>query len=417
MNKSQKIYNKALNKYNNGYIDYAIKLCEESISLDIKNKASINLKGLLLYLKGDLDKAQKLWKMNYQINEDEVAQKYLESLKKDHEKIKFYKEALILTEQFKIDEALVLLEKCAESDFNYINVNNYSAVCYIKKGQYARALERIQNVLKVDIKNIEAKENMRLLENMNIIGKKSNIKKICYISLTGLLVVIFIFLVFNISHKGTVSIKSFFNAENIKTKGLNSQNTKKKAGNINEKINQNKENYEKLKETFPSADIQNYIKNKDYDSIYVQVIKWRNKKLEASEESLLSQASQLLNVEGCAYFYKLGCNYLNNKDYNDARTYLTKAYEFGMENELYPHIVYMLGASFDFSGDSKSTIKYYTEYDQKFSSGSYEETVLYRLALIYKDLDMTASKNYAKRLVETYPESIYNNSQINNLMN
>lgn len=172
MNKSQKIYSRALNKYNNGYIDSAIKLCEESISIDIKNKSSINLKGLLLYLKGDLDKAQKLWKMNYQVNEDEVAQKYLESSKKDNEKIQFYKEALILIEKFKIDEALVLLEKCAESDFNYINVNNYSALCYMKKGQYARALEKINNVLKLDVKNVEAKENIKLLKNINIIGKK-----------------------------------------------------------------------------------------------------------------------------------------------------------------------------------------------------------------------------------------------------
>ena len=186
MNKSQKIYNKALSKYNNGYIDAAIKLCEESISIDIKNKASINLKGLLLYLKGDLDKSQKLWKMNYQVNGDEIAEKYLESSKKDSNKIEYYKEALVLVEKFKIDEALVLLEKCAESDFNYINVNNYSALCYMKKGQYAKALEKINNVLKIDVKNTEAKENIKLLESINVIDKKNNIRKICYISFAGI---------------------------------------------------------------------------------------------------------------------------------------------------------------------------------------------------------------------------------------
>ena len=77
----------------------------------------------------------------------------------------------------------------------------------------------------------------------------------------------------------------------------------------------------------------------------------------------------------------------------------------------------MLGTSFDLSGDSKGSLKYYEEYDDNFSDGSYEETVLYRLAVIYKESNITKSKNYAKKLVDTYPESIYNNSQINNLIN
>ena len=89
MDKSKKLYIKALDKYNNGYIDNAIELCEESISIDIKNAASINLKGLLCYLKGDLDSAQKLWKMNYGVNKDGVSERYLNDTGKDKEKLSF----------------------------------------------------------------------------------------------------------------------------------------------------------------------------------------------------------------------------------------------------------------------------------------------------------------------------------------
>ena len=407
MNKSQKIYNKALSKYNNGYIDAAIKLCEESISIDIKNKASINLKGLLLYLKGDLDKAQKLWKMNYQVNGDEIAEKYLESSKKDSNKIEYYKEALVLVEKFKIDEALVLLEKCAESDFNYINVNNYSALCYMKKGQYAKALEKINNVLKIDVKNTEAKENIKLLESINVIDKKNNIRKICYISFAGILIACGIFFIFN---KSGVSFTKFFNTGIMKAQNINHADNKN-VKSVSRKTDKN------IKKTFPLADMENYIKNKDYDSMYIQVMNWRNYKLDSNEANLISEAYKLLTTEGCVYFYNLGCNYLKNEDYNNAKSYLKKSYEFGTGNELYPHIIYMLGTSFDLSGDSKGSLKYYEEYDDNFSDGSYEETVLYRLAVIYKESNITKSKNYAKKLVDTYPESIYNNSQINNLIN
>lgn len=54
MNKSNIYYEKALNYYHKGYIDKAIELCEKSISDNIKNKAAIDLKGFLHYLKGDL---------------------------------------------------------------------------------------------------------------------------------------------------------------------------------------------------------------------------------------------------------------------------------------------------------------------------------------------------------------------------
>lgn len=73
MEKSNKLYLKALNKYQSGYIDQAIDICEESISINMKNSASINLKGLLYYLKGDIDSAKALWKLNYEVNDDEVS--------------------------------------------------------------------------------------------------------------------------------------------------------------------------------------------------------------------------------------------------------------------------------------------------------------------------------------------------------
>jgi tetratricopeptide (TPR) repeat protein len=195
-----------------------------------------------------------------------------------------------------------------------------------------------------------------------------------------------------------------------------------KAQNINHADNKNVKSVSRktdknIKKTFPLADMENYIKNKDYDSMYIQVMNWRNYKLDSNEANLISEAYKLLTTEGCVYFYNLGCNYLKNEDYNNAKSYLKKSYEFGTGNELYPHIIYMLGTSFDLSGDSKGSLKYYEEYDDNFSDGSYEETVLYRLAVIYKESNITKSKNYAKKLVDTYPESIYNNSQINNLIN
>ena len=404
MDKSQKIYNKALKKYNDGYIDKAIELCEESISLNIKNRASINLKGLLLYLKGDLDKAQKLWKMNHQVNGDGVSEKYLSSLKEDDVRLSLYVKALKFIRELKINEALKLLEQCAESDFNYIKVNNYRALCYIKKGEYKKALEKLNNVLKVDVKNDEAKKSMKLLENLNVIKKKFSFKKIACISAIVICSVVLIVLIFNgVKNKNLAKVKT----STIK-------NSVQKASGVK---NKTKQKAETTKEVFPQEKFKGYIQNKDYDSIYIEVKKWKDKQLSTDEGALLSEGTNLLKEDGSAYFYKLGTNYLNSNDYNNAKAYLTKAYEFGSENYLYADIVYMLATTLDSSGDTKNAINYYIQYDKSFSDGDYEETVLYRLAVIYKDTDKSQAKKYAQGLVDKYPNSIYNNSIISNLIN
>ncbi|HEY5523841.1 MAG TPA: hypothetical protein VIK26_00730, partial [Clostridium sp.] len=62
--KKDKAYIKAVRYYEECEIEKAIKKCEESISDSLKNSSALNLKGLLLYLKGDLEGAVAQWKIN-----------------------------------------------------------------------------------------------------------------------------------------------------------------------------------------------------------------------------------------------------------------------------------------------------------------------------------------------------------------
>lgn len=183
MDKSQRIYVKALKKYNHGYIDKALELCEESISLNINNAASINLKGLLMYLKGDINSCQKLWKMNSEINKDRVSEKYLESSSRDLERLKFYRESIMLIKNMKINKAIDLLTKCSESDFNIINVNNHLAICYMKKGNCSKAIKYLDKVLEIDLNNKRAQNSINTINNMNDTKEKFNAKKIACIFL------------------------------------------------------------------------------------------------------------------------------------------------------------------------------------------------------------------------------------------
>ncbi|WP_039653173.1 tetratricopeptide repeat protein [Clostridium tyrobutyricum] len=406
MDKSQRIYVKALKKYNHGYIDKALELCEESISLNINNAASINLKGLLMYLKGDINSCQKLWKMNSEINKDRVSEKYLESSSRDLERLKSYRESIMLIKNMKINRAIDLLTKCSESDFNIINVNNHLAICYMKKGNCSKAIKYLDKVLEIDLNNKRAQNSINTINNMNDTKEKFNAKKIACIFL------LFVFII-------SISSLSYLK---LKNKNITKSNIKMSKF---ETSNKNKQDKKELKNnTYKNQDIdfkydtlKNYIDNENYNAIYNVIEKFKNKKLATNDQVLLSKAQELLVSKGVENFYKTGCDYLSNKDYKDAEVYFLRASKYGSNTYVYPDVIYMLANTLESSGNVDEAIKYYEQYDNSYSDGDYEETVLYKLSLIYNDLDKQKSKTYAQNLIDKYPSSIYNNSIINSIVN
>jgi tetratricopeptide (TPR) repeat protein len=430
MNKSTKQYKKALDYYNNGRLDKALQLCELSISDNIKNTSAINLKGLLFYLKGELDNAQSLWKMNSQMNDDSVSKKYYEDSLKDEKRRDFYNEALLLIKEMKIREALILLKNCSESDFNSINVNNYMALCYIKLGEYSAAVVCINKVLNLDKNNAEAKGYRKMLIEYGIVKKQVNYK-IVSLSIAALCLVAFsIFTVKSMTNKnyGFLSFKN-----NSKVANNNKQNSTNKNTAAENKPQQQKTEVQQTQkqetksqeapkqentaaEKFPSEDVKKQVESKNYDALYDSVIKWQDKNLSVNDKTLLAKAKDMLINEGTEFFYGTGSKALGSKDYNKSRDYLLKAYSVGGGSYLYPHIIYMLAASYENLEDIENALKYYSEYNSKYSKGDYAETVLYKLALLNKNVDINKAKPYAEKLVDTYPNSMYNNTNIKEIL-
>lgn len=193
MDNSKKLYVQALNYYNDGNLSKSMVLCEKSISLNIKNTSAINLKGLLYYLRGDLNNARILWKMNAEVNRDSVSKKYLQDSRKDEERQNLYNSALMQIKELRINEALEILNHCAESDYNVINVNNNISQCYIRKGDYEKAIDHINKVLGIDKKNEEALKNRRTMVQYGMIKPQANLKPIIMGVLALSLVIVIIY--------------------------------------------------------------------------------------------------------------------------------------------------------------------------------------------------------------------------------
>jgi tetratricopeptide (TPR) repeat protein len=405
MDKSGKIYVKAMNKYNDGYIDKSLALCEKCISINITNAAALNLKGILYYLKGDLESAKKMWNINYKRNHDEVSKKYLKDSIKDVQKLQLYFNALDLMKKFKISGALDILKQCENSHFNFINVNNSISLCYIKSGEYDKALQHINQVLGVDKRNTLAITNKKTVIEYGNLKRDINYRK-------KFIVMGIIFL----------AITVLFLGKTYGQQALDALIIASKKGQTKVELNGNKDKEEIVDEVkteskkFPEWQFVESIKNKNMEKIIEYLKLWKDADLEINHKLLLVEGEEIIKKDGIVYFYAKGMSYIDNKKYTEAEKYFLYALPYSKDNYLEQHIIYMLALCYKSNSDFENAVKYYELTLNKFPNGSYTEEVLYNLILINKDIDLNKAKDYAEKLSKQFPSSEYNNSMVKIIM-
>lgn len=162
MNKKVKrAHDKAMSYYEMGQIDKALEICEDILLEGLDNPNVLNFKGLLLYQKGNLDEAVTVWKMNSDLNNDDIAKSYINDSILDRKRLELFRQGEQALKQLKVDKALNIFMRCSESDFNAIKVNTGIAMCYQRKGDFYRAREYAEKVLNIDKNAITAKKSRK----------------------------------------------------------------------------------------------------------------------------------------------------------------------------------------------------------------------------------------------------------------
>ncbi|WP_139905827.1 tetratricopeptide repeat protein [Clostridium thermarum] len=422
MDVSTKYYKKAVTYYNEAQMEKALYFCEKSISNSLKSAAAINLKGLLLYLKGELTEAEALWKINHDYNKDQVAKKYLENLEKDKELLRLYTKAQEAMAHMDFKDALVLLQQCAKSDFNAIGVNNALSTVYIQLGRYEEAKECIRKVTAIDKYDKVSRENTNLLIEYRVIGKTQKRKFIFGTSVIALALMVWIgnralnkdgrnFEVDsqnNIVLKEDTSLPSNDEGEMV----IEETPIVEETPVIEEIPIEEKEVY-----TFPRTELKNAVDSKNYEGLDELLKDVIYDELSGEDKAVYIKAKQLLIDEGVAYFYNKGREQHVEKKYEEALRYYSRAEAYSEAVHLNADILYMTGDCYESLGNIERATDYYNKYLSLYSAYGYEDTALYKLALIYKDIDINLAKKYASEIVNNYKKSIYNNSVIKSIAN
>ncbi|MDT8715858.1 tetratricopeptide repeat protein [Clostridium sp. 19966] len=417
MNKG-KYYKKATSLYNKGEIDKAIKLCEKIISMDLKNSAVLNLKGLLLYLKGDIEDAESLWKINKYYNNDKVSQKYLQGVEKDRLKLDMYNQSLQLITELRINEAVLLLETCRESDFNLINVCNTLAACYIKQGKYQEAEENINKVFSIDIKNKEALSTKKILIEYGILKKNNKNFKILSAAFISCVLIIGIYGYYNILNKSSLNSKNnkaISNTVSVPEKQKVSEPAKSSTNNsANTSLNTANTN---VQDQFPSDKLKDAVNKNSFDDIYDIVKQYKDYSGNEDNKILINQSISLLQQSGSKYFYDTAREKHKANQYEAAISYYNKCLEYNQDENIKPDLIFMIADCYKNLNNIDKATEFYDQYLKFNSQNGYQETALYEMVLIYKDRDKEKAKAYAESLINKYPKSIYNNSIVKAVLN
>lgn len=385
-NNNKKEYKKALNLYNNGYIDKAIEICEIGISRSLEDSNLLNLKGLILYLKGELEEAISLWKINKYHNDDEIAKAYLKDIEIDFNRRELFKESEELIRNLNIDEALQILMICKESDYNSINVNNALAICYMRKGEYVECQKCIDKVFSVDKYNIEAKSIKKEIDEILNIKSNSSVV-IKSIIITGIICIII--------------------TSGILIKGKLQNGFKDDAENNFEVVNKSGE-----VDASESIDVSNLDTNSE--SINTST-KESSNDIDKKEDSNLNE--HILNEDEIRENYMKATDSFDEEKYNDTKVILESTIIYAENSHLNDDIMFLLASTYEKLGDNNEAIKNFEKYISSYENGNYIEESYYKIALLYRDLNKDKSKYYAKELISKYSNSIYNNTNIIDILN
>ena len=418
--KAKKAYNKAMDYYEKGKINKALEICEDVLLEGLDNPAVLNFKGLLLYQKGNLNEAIIAWKINGDLNNDDIAKNYIKDSIADKKRIDLYREGEQALKQLKIDKALELFNRCAESDFNTIKVNTAIGICYQKKGDFYRAKEYVDKALRIDTNAITAKIIEKELKEEGVYSDNKSSSKGFLIAITSLFIVFAIaaggYLVFSkFKNKDlTINIKEAKSNEVLEEKRSTTEDTKEpevKNDTTSEEIT--KEESKSI--SFDKEKLKVLMANNDLDGVYEQLKNVKKESISNEDLTVYKKAIDLMKNQGIAKFYEYGLWYFNQNNYSDARISFDKAYTYCEESSIKEHILFYRASNSLRESNIQIALVQYEEYYKQYPKGVYVQETLYELALLNKTVDKEKSKSYANSLINNFPGSIYINDNITSI--
>ena len=375
---SQKAYEEAMKRFDGKDLTGALSTLMEAVKLSPKDPDLLNQLGLLHHLMCDFEKASAAWQKSFSYQKSgNKAKEYLSYYNSEEFKTlrEVYLEGARSLERKEYEKAYGIFELLLEGNRNLVGVPLKLSECALGMKEKEKAKRHLEEILLVDTNNPRARELLESLESRSH-GKGS--KKAKSFLFSGLLLLLLASLLFGFYRYSEME-------KALKELKLLSEELKREAEGY-------KEEKEKLEVLLQQMETEKTPEEKETETEVLPAEPISGTEVEIFEEGLTAYRAE---------------------DYEKAIRYFTHVAEEGALEAYRSEAVYFLSATYKKLLNPEKEKAYYSRYIEEFKEGNYYAEVLYHYGLLlYEEGDLTGAKEVLKRIPEDVPESPYNNSRV-----
>lgn len=380
-------YNNSLELASRGYITKAVELIDSALEINPKDVDILNLRGLLKLLKCDFSKAFESFYTGLCYGNNELSRKYVNILSSEEFKVFLgrYNHSIRFINEELNQESIHILNNIIDEDPDLIEPYVILYLLYNKLGNEGKKefyFERLREVDKdnpifEEDKEDNVLETEKTSEKNEVVTTKKHKRNI-------LPYVIIVFLavglgIYHLSNKA--KIDNLTSELNTKEDKLNEVD--EKLNDANEKLDETNKKLEETNQVLDETKTKKEIATSDESSLYKKAVQLR--KAGNTEEAIL--------------YYEGVIKYGKTKNYISA-----SIYELASLNEKI--------------GNYDEAIKYYKKYINTYTpEENYYDDAFYQLGLTYYEKgDLAKAKETFYGLRSEVPDSMYNNSKVNEIL-
>ena len=375
---AQKAYEEAMKRFDGKDLTGALSTLMEAVKLSPKDPDLLNQLGLLHHLMCDFEKASAAWQKSFSYQKSgNKAKEYLSYYNSEEFKTlrEVYLEGARSLERKEYEKAYGIFELLLEGNRNLVGVPLKLSECALGMKEKEKAKRHLEEVLLVDTNNPRARELLESLESRSH-GKGSKQAKSFLFS--GVLLLLLASLLFGFYRYSEME-------KALKELKLLSQELKREAEGY-------KEEKEKLEVLLQQMETEKTPEEKETETEVLPAEPISGTEVEIFEEGLTAYRAE---------------------DYEKAIRYFTHVAEEGALEAYRSEAVYFLSATYKKLLNPEKVKEYYRRYMEEFRGSNYYAEVLYHYGLLlYEEGDLTGAKEVLKRIPEEVPESPYNNSRV-----
>jgi len=375
---AQKAYEEVLKCYEEKYITGALSILKEAMKVHPKDPDLLNLLGLMCHLYCDFEKAYAAWHKSFShMKIGNKAKEYLSYYSSEEFKTlkEVYLEGTRSLERKEYEKAYGIFEVLLEGNRNLVGVPLKLSECALGMKEKEKARRHLEEVLSLDSKNSWAKER---LESLGDTTQGKGVKKKVLLAMSGILLLLLASLLFGFYRYSEME-------KELKDLKLLSEDLKREAEGY-------KEEKEKLEVLLQQMETEKTPEEKETETEVLPAEPISGTEVEIFEEGLTAYRAE---------------------DYEKAIRYFTHVADESALEAYRSEAVYFLSATYKKLLNPEQVKAYYREYIEEFKEGNYYAEVLYHYGLLlYEEGDLTGAKEVLKRIPEDVPESPYNNSRV-----